>query len=154
MSAKISKSTLGLLSVCLILLQLSPASEAQVFKWVDANGQTHYSDKKDQTGKAQVEALKLNSSPSPAPAGAEPIPAWQLREAEFKRRQAKTQARAWPTMSAKSRSSYRSDEPETDTSRCVLARDILSGVATHSGGARTDGNDREIAQRDIAAFCR
>jgi len=49
--------------------------------------------------------------------------------------------------------SYYANEPETDASRCRLARDIAGGAARHRNGAPTDGNDRAIANRDIQSFC-
>ena len=46
-----------------LLLALAPAAGAQVFKWVDENGKTHYGDKPP---KGQGESLNLRSAPTPA----------------------------------------------------------------------------------------
>ncbi len=35
-------------------LLLHPASRADIYKWVDANGKTHYSNQKEGAGKAAV----------------------------------------------------------------------------------------------------
>jgi hypothetical protein len=48
--------------VFLILLLTSAFSYAEIFKWVDENEQTHYSDKNG--SKSKVEKLKLDSSPN------------------------------------------------------------------------------------------
>ena len=42
----------------------------------------------------------------------------------------------------------------TDTSRCALARDVLSGAVVHGNGKPTDKYDRDVAQNDVKAFCR
>lgn len=46
-----------------LLLALAPAAGAQVFKWVDENGKTHYGDKPP---KGQGESLSVRSAPTSA----------------------------------------------------------------------------------------
>ena len=141
------------LLAALLLLLLSPPGHAQIYKWVDAKGQVHYSDRKDEADKATVDELKVVMPPREKTLPAS-MPDWQRREADFKRRQ-NQQALRLPvfTGTVKPSPSYYANEPETDASRCRLARDIAGGAARHRNGAPTDGNDRAIANRDIQSFC-
>jgi len=49
---KISIIRRSLSTLCLTLLLASADSFAEIYKWVDANGQTHFSERKDEAGKA------------------------------------------------------------------------------------------------------
>ncbi len=154
MFEKILKFKPEYFSACMALVLVSPATHAGIYKWVDADGKTHYSDNKEAAGQAQVEELKLKSAP-PAPRAI--VQSWQEKENEFKVRQIQknNQIPQQTPVSAKARrSSYPGNQPETDKSRCDLAREVKSGAVKHRNGARTDNNDLEIADRDIRAFCR
>lgn len=135
-------------------LLLCASSHAELYKWVDANGKIHYSDRKDAAGKAQVGAVKHDAAPSaPPPAAAA---SWQERERDYKLRHARSGANvpAPPGRGPASRQSYGSNQIDTDKAKCDLARDVISGAVRHSNGAVTDANDRQIAQRDLSQFCR
>jgi len=141
-------------SIALALLCAVAASDgqAQVYKWVDAAGRVHYGDRLPETATANVEQMK---APAPAPAAAGRQPTWQQREAEYKRRKAQPKPWTAPQFAQASPSkSYYGNEVDTDANRCRLARDVLSGAARHANGKPTDGNDRDIAQRDVGSFCR
>lgn len=145
---------LSLRAACLTLLFAISASHAEIYKWVDANGKTHYSEKKDDAGKAKVEQIKIK--PPPESANAAPAQNWQDKEIEFRKRQIEKQeadAKAAKASVAKQpvAPDYRKDN---DVSRCALAKDILNGKAVHGNGAKTDANDRAIAERDKSTFCR
>jgi len=134
----------------LLCALLAADGQAQVYKWVDAAGKVHYGDRPPDTGSAKFEQIK-----TPAPAASGRTPTWQEREAEYKRR--KAQPKPWTPPQFRSTSpskSYYGNGVETDSSRCTLARDVLSGAARHSNGKPTDQNDRDIAQRDVGSFCR
>jgi hypothetical protein len=136
-------------------LLFAPASHADIYKWVDANGKTHYSDTKDAAGKAQVNALRPVAAPTQAPAPASG-PSWQEREREFKARRAREQFQP-PSFAPQPRrlsTTYGTNAIDTDKAKCELARDVTSGAVRHGNGAVTDTNDRQIAQRDIQTFCR
>ena len=62
-----SLSTLGL-----TLLLASAEGRAEIYKWVDANGQTHYSERKDEAGKARAVEMKIAPDPASTPATAAP----------------------------------------------------------------------------------
>jgi hypothetical protein len=83
------KKTLTLL----VLLGLPLAATAEMYRWVDANGQVHYSDSPPPAGAKSPKTIDM---PSPAPAAA---PAkgktWQEKDLEFRQRQqAETEAQA------------------------------------------------------------
>jgi hypothetical protein len=141
------------LIAALVLSWLAPACQAQLYKWVDANGQTHYSDRKEEAGKARVDEMKV-AIPSNALQKPVRVPGQQQFEAAIRRRQIEqgkqAAAAAHPLKPSRS---YYTNEPETDASRCTLAQDITSGRARHRFGAPTDANDRAIANQDIKRFC-
>lgn len=144
------------LAAAVLLLSVTGAAHAQLYKWVDAQGKTHYSNKADAAGNVKVKELPVDTAPTATPAKSDNIPDWKKQEEAYRKRQEQGGAARIPNgPSTRSRpEGYRSGKEETDANRCRLARDILSGAARHSGGAPTDSNDREIAQRDVGAFCR
>lgn len=135
----------------LLLSQVAPSSHAEIYKWVDAKGQTHYSDNKDEAGQTPVAELKVK--PAAAPVAPPSMPVWQQQELEFKRRQAQLPLQTPSRPKPPEKNYYRSGRLETDANRCELARDIKSGVARHSNGAPVDTNDRQVAESDIRNFC-
>lgn len=73
--------------VMLLAALLFPAAsaQAQVYKWVDAKGVTHYDDKPPENVKSKEVPLRgAAAAPAPAPAG---DAAWQEKERAFKQRQ-------------------------------------------------------------------
>jgi hypothetical protein len=144
------------LAAGLFLLSTTSAVHAQLYKWVDAQGKTHYADKADGAGKAKVKELALDVAPA-TPSKSGTVPDWQKQEEAYRKRQEQHADTArmphGPSLPAR-QEGYRSGKLETDANRCRLARDVLSGAARHSGGAPTDANDRETATRDVSSFCR
>ncbi len=141
-------------AVCLNLLFVASASHAEIYKWVDANGKTHYSEKKDDAGKAKVEEVKVKSLPEST---GTPAQSWQDREVDFRKRQMQQQEADAKAAKAKASQAKPPDVPydqNNDASRCALAKDILSGKAVHGNGAKTDANDKSIAERDKSTYCR
>jgi hypothetical protein len=137
-------------SACLAFLFVSSASHAEIYKWVDAQGRTHYSENKDDAGKAKPE--QLNVAPTPPAAGANGSSTyWQERDREFRRRQALKPAEP-PPPPPKSLSGGRSGP--SDASKCNLARDVLNGTVVHPNGKPTDKYDRDVAENDVRSFCR
>jgi Domain of unknown function (DUF4124) len=79
------------LTFCLTsLLALQPQlAQAQMYKWVDANGQTQYSDRPPPDGVKADKITKTGAAaaaPAPAPKGGPPTTA-ASRELEFRKRQ-------------------------------------------------------------------
>jgi hypothetical protein len=153
---KISNFSQCIFSACLTLLFVSSTSHAQIYKWVDANGQTHYSEKQEDAGKAKTEELKIRSQPTSTQANNSSAQYWQEQERQFnQRRVQKLNKKTYGspvTMRPNSQSGGKSDD--TDASRCNLAKDVISGAVSHRNGASTDKYDREVAENDIRTFCR
>lgn len=153
MNKKNSVFTQGALSAFLVLA-LTPPGHAEIYKWVDANGQTHYSENKDDAGKGKAEEMKIRSTPMQAAISS--TQSWQEQEQEFKRRLVQNQLEQThrSSVTTPTRSTSDRNQPETNASRCDLARKINNGTAVHSNGAKTDTNDRMIAERDVSTYCR
>jgi hypothetical protein len=111
----------------MILMCYSSMTYADIFKWVDGNGRTHYSDTPLRVGNSNVEKLKISS---PNISSGHNTNLYNL-----------------------SKVNWGGDGPETDKKQCALARDILSGAAKHSNGVVTDAYDIKVAQRDLSKFC-
>jgi hypothetical protein len=152
---KVSNVNQGILSACLILLFVSSTSHAEVYKWVDENGQTHYSEKKEDAGKAKAAKLKIMSQPTSTQATNSSSQYWQEQERQFKQLQAQklTVIPYAPPVATRPKSLSGGKSDETDASKCNLARDVISGAVRHPNGAPTDTYDREVAENDIRAFC-
>ncbi len=144
-------------SIIAAVLLVHGAAHADLYKWVDANGKIHYSDSKEAAGTAKVGALRHAPAPAAAAsASASSVPGWKEREREYRWRQQQA-ARETPPAQARPKKlseSYDGNQIDTDKAKCELARDVTSGAAVHTNGAKTDANDRQIAARDIQTFCR
>jgi hypothetical protein len=146
------------LFIFLALLFFASISQAEIYKWIDASGQTHYSEKKEDAGQGKAVELKVAAQPVSIQAQQAINPttkSWQEQERQFKQRQAQQaseKAKA-PTAPARPQALSNGRSDETDISRCNLARDVLSGAVRHRNQAPTDKNDREIVQNDIRTYC-
>ncbi|MCM8596977.1 DUF4124 domain-containing protein [Accumulibacter sp.] len=70
----------------LLLLVVGDSSAASIYRWVDENGVTHFSETPPVTRKAEA----IDSAASPSTSGQTPRPAaktWQEKEVEFQKRQ-------------------------------------------------------------------
>ncbi|GGC90315.1 DUF4124 domain-containing protein [Undibacterium terreum] len=154
MTQKTSWLMPGLLSTCLTLAAVCLPSHAEIYKWKDAKGQIHYSENKEDAGKAAQE-LKITSQALSTPSGAPATPSWQLQEQDFKRRQAQKQPESASshTTEKTAKPGWGGNQLETDATRCNLARDILGGKARHSNSAPVDNYDKQLAARDAQNYC-
>jgi hypothetical protein len=137
------------------LLFVSAASHAEIFKWVDEKGQTHYSERKEDAGKAKAVELKVKGGPESKQAPYSPAQDWQEQERQFKQRQLKklNEKPAGPPADTRPKALSNGRSDDTDASRCNLARDVISGAVRHPNGKPTDDYDRAIAENDIRSFC-
>lgn len=141
-----------LLALCLV----SAAHAQQVYKWVDAQGRTHYSQNKDEAAAAQakVDEMTIKLPPQEAPP-AKARPASPAAKTEPAARPSQPASRPGTTAPAvKPGWEYSDKKPETDQSRCAMARDIAEGKVQRAGGGKIDQHDLDVAQNDIKAFCR
>lgn len=127
---------------------LTPLAHAEIYKWVDEKGQTHYGERKP--GTAPAATVKIQPSTAALPS-APPPP----ENSESWLRTPKPAAKA-PTrpveQTRRSRSGGR--ENGTDESRCNLARDILDGSLQHGNGNPIDKHDIDTAKNDVKLFCK
>lgn len=152
---KISNINRPALGVCLALLSVSPTSQAEIYKWVDANGRTHYSERRDDTGRAKAVELNVTPQTRSAQATGTPTEYWQDQERQFKQRQITKQDQKpnGPPVDTRPKSLSGGRSDGTDSSRCNLARDVISGAVRRSHGVPTDSYDRQVAENDIRNFC-
>lgn len=141
-------------AAALVLLCAAPGAHAELYKWVDSKGKVHYSSSKEAAGQARVEELRYSAAPAPSTAGPAPVPTWKLQEEEYKKRISPQSGNELTRPRPKSAGSYGGNQLETDKTRCALARDVKSGVATLNNGNKTDDAARATAENDIKAFCR
>ncbi len=139
-----------------VLLIASTTSHAQIYKWVDANGRTHYSEKKEHASTSKTDELKIKSQPTSTTSANSSAEYWQEQERQLRQRQIensdnKSDKPAQNATKPKSLSGGRSDD--SSSSKCNLARDVINGSVRHSNGAPTDKYDREVAENDIRTYC-
>jgi hypothetical protein len=135
---------------CMVFLFAPNASQAQIYKWVDANGQTHYSEKKEDADRAKALELKIKSEQTSTQAPDPLMRNLQAQESQSRKRREQKPAERSSNLPAPSK-------PESRTggySECQLARDVLSGAVKHRNGAATDAYDREVAENDIRTYCK
>ena len=143
---------LAAVPLALALLGAGGAARADLYKWIDANGVANYTDNPDLAGGARVQLLKTAAAPA-AEAGGD----WRQREAEFQRRQQhKLMAPGYRPREAGGGAVavHRGGQPETDATRCALARAVIDGAVGHVNDLPLDQHDREVAANDIRAYCR
>ena len=149
---------LAVLPLTLALLGAGGAARADIYKWIDANGVANYTDNPDLAGGARVQMLKTAAAPA-AEAGGN----WRQREAEFQRRQQhKLMAPGYRPRDeaggggavASASAIHRGGPPETDATRCALARAVVDGAVGHANDLPLDQHDRDVAANDIRAYCR
>jgi hypothetical protein len=150
--------TLIRLACCLWLLgtSLPAVSAGEIYKWVDENGKTHFSERRDPAGRAQPLQLKPTTQTTSEAANMPSAEYWQKHETQFRQRQAEKSAAKPETPNSgaakpRSRTGGRSDD--TDESRCALARDVLSGSLRHQNGEPIDKYDLETAENDVRSYC-
>ena len=143
-------------SVWIVVLFLPTAGMAEIYKWVDESGKTHFSERKDQAGRAKPLGLKAPTGSESTPTDKSLAQYWQEQETRFRQRQAQKSAEAMvpkPIPAARPRSVTGGHSDDTDASRCALARDVLSGALAHPNGEPIDNYDLETAQNDVRAYC-
>ena len=119
----------GLAAVCsfvtLGLVALTSAVDAAIYKWVDENGVTHYSEQPP-TGPKRAAQLPIQSRPAPADLQGSQDPSarktWQQQEAEFQQRRVERE------MQRKKRETEEQATAAARLRRCVVARQNLHAL--------------------------
>lgn len=147
------------LMLSVLLLSCSLATHGQLYKWVDKNGTTQYSDQPPPPGVVTAEEkLNIKSRPLQPDAGKTSAPAGLAeKELEFKQRR----------IAEEKAEIERQAEAERNKERCIQANSKLKlfrdsprvslpdgagGVIFADDTARQRGIDE--AQKDIATYCR
>ena len=150
---KLSELHRVILSACIALLASPPATGAEIYKWIDAAGRTHYSENKKEAEAANAITLNVKV-PSPS---SDPRPSRSSRSQEAPARPhqgAGPYPKPFhpPTFEKPKQASAGQDE--TASGKCSLARNILNGSARHSNMKPTDAYDRQVAESDVRIFCK
>jgi len=97
-----------------------PTATAQVFKWVDENGVTHYGERPPQNRKAQAVVTRPATAPAPASPAAKPPDNDDLQQKniEFQRRRIAREQKAEQELKA----------AQEKRKRCNFARDDLRQI--------------------------
>lgn len=114
---------------------LVPAS-AQVYKWVDEKGVTHYGERPPQGRKAKEVGERL-ANPAPAP-GKHAQPNWKDKELEFRSRR----------IEAEQAENKQKQQQANQRKACNAARDRLARMKTASGMYRLDENGQRVYQSE------
>lgn len=133
-----------LCATCIALFLFSPCAYSKIYKWVDTNGQVHYSDKKVNAGELNAEELELDASLNL-------MQSFDASEINSRKRKDKFVDKPAKTRK-KSTAVNRADESVSDY-RCRLAQNILSGKAKLSSGAPAGQYEFDVAKRDMNKYC-
>lgn len=127
-------------------LALAPlVAQADIYKWVDANGQTHYGERSSDAGTAPTSRIK-----APAPVA---VPQTTVPSTAYLRAPSRFVEMPSPPVQTQSRPLSDGRDHGTNDSRCALAKDILANRLVHGNGKATDDYDRQVAQSDVGLFC-
>lgn len=135
------------IAACFGLLLAGAAQADEIYKWVDKDGKTHYSSRREDAQGASTSTVR--PAPPPADGGAPPSAAAANREV-IQRPVSTIDDRSPAAPPKPVARNYDSEQP---ADKCQLARDILSGRARHLSGRPTTSLEREIAENDVRTFC-
>ena len=129
------------------------ATHAEIYKWVDEQGRTHYSHNKADAERAKGSQVPIRKQ---APANAEAPNYWDYVTDKSKQQQRAKAAAADPEPEdpptpATTRKRY---DGIDDAARCEYALDVLSGKLRLANGEAMDEHERKTAKDDIARYCR
>lgn len=124
-----------MLKVCVLWALLIPAT-AQVYKWVDERGVTHYGERAPQGKKAQEVEQRL-ANPGPAP-GSAAQPSWKEQDLEFRRRR----------IEAEQTEAKNKEREASQSQACNQARDQLAQMKSARRLYRLDEKGERVFQSD------
>jgi hypothetical protein len=141
----------------LALLLSCTAAHAEIYKWVDEQGRTHYSQNKADAEHAKGTQINIRKQ---APAQVESRDYWDYVTDKSKQKRRTETSAAQPAPGeppdaadtpAAAKKRY---EGTDDAARCEYALDILNGKLRLVSGMPLDSHDRKLAAADVARFCR
>jgi hypothetical protein len=152
--------------IAVLLLLMTGMAFGQVYKWVDTNGETHYSDRPP-TGNFKSESKLRSSGVVESPAagaavhGATKSKSLAEQEAEFRKRQIEKEE-------ADKKSQKKLAEAAQRHQNCEAARSYLKGLETGQRVAHVDPNtgersylddkqraaETERAKKQVASWCK
>ena len=136
----------------LALLFSCAAAQAEIYKWVDEQGRTHYSHNKADAERAKGAPVPIRKQ---APAKAESPNYWDYVTDKNKQQERKaapaTEPESQDPPPATARKRY---DGIDDAARCEYALDVLSGRLRLTNGEAMDEHERKTAKDDIARYCR
>lgn len=139
-------------AIAAALLMGSPMAHAEIYKWVDEKGQTHYGERKPGAGSSGLSQVKIQPSATPPQPPAQPA---SSRPEKWFGATPRPSAKAPVPPAPKPRENLSDGRDHgTDASRCALARDILAGGLRHANGNPLDKNDIDTAKNDVRMFCK
>ena len=119
-----------------LLWALAVPAGAQVYKWVDEKGVTHYGERAPQGAKAREVEQHL-ANPAPAPGKATP-PDWKAQELEFRRRRIESE-----------QAESRQEQQDAANRRyCNEARDRLARLKAAHRIYRLDDKGQRVYESD------
>jgi hypothetical protein len=124
-----------LLKVCVLWALVIPAT-AQVYKWVDERGTTHYGERPPQGGKAQEVEQRL-ANPGPVPEKASQ-PNWKDKDLEFRSRRIETERGE----------AKQKQQQDAQRRACNQARDQLGQMKLAHRLYRLDDKGERVFQSD------
>ncbi|MBK5103404.1 MAG: DUF4124 domain-containing protein [Burkholderiales bacterium] len=120
----------------LIFWALLAPAHAQIYKWVDEKGITHYGEHPPQGTKARELEQRL-ANPAPAP-GNTAQPSWQEKELEFRARR----------ITAEQAEAKQKQQETANRQACNQARDRLAQLKMARGTYRLDEKGERVYQSD------
>lgn len=133
-----------LLTLICLLFYLAPAN-AQMYRWVDANGKVHYSDQPPADKPKSSKTLDIPKQPAAAPS-AEANKSWQEKDLDYKKRQS-------AAADAEAKKKKEADEAKAKADNCDKAKKALKTfedggriVTYDDKGNRTDMDDAQRAK--------
>jgi hypothetical protein len=145
-------------SVLFCFLLLSLAAQAEVYKWVDANGKTHFGDKVPES--TRVETLNLPSAPSSRTHQSD-VSSQEMKERQKKLLTTLTEERAIKQTAAKKNA----EKHAALAQECAERRDYLRTISSgriydlNEKGERVYANEEERdkhikkTESDIKKYC-
>ena len=138
----------------LALAVTGPAAQAQIYKWVDEQGRTHYSANKEDAARPKASEVKVREQPR---SSTEDRSYWDYLRSTGKVEATPAPASAPSRTESAARAPMLSDnghDDGTDKAKCNIAQDVLSGALRLRNGESTGEYERKTAVDDIRRHCR